>query len=100
MLWLFDDERTPGHHHRPAQDEEENRRVCGAFVQRLDDRSLGLIIRDAKNDRKKTTEILREYYLGKSMPRIRHRRCPKMRLGPDFMGKAETEQLRSRQRVR
>jgi hypothetical protein len=36
----------------------------------LDDRSLALIIRDAKNDGKKALSILREYYLSRSKPRV------------------------------
>ena len=47
-----------------------NRRVYGELVQFLDDRSLSLIIRDAKNDGKKAIEILRSHYLGKGMPRV------------------------------
>ena len=51
-------------------DPETNRRVYGELVQFLDDRSLSLIIRDAKNDGKKAIEILRSHYLGKGMPRV------------------------------
>ena len=49
---------------------EKNRRVYGELVQLLDDRSLSLIIRDAKHDGKKAIGILRDHYLGKGMPRV------------------------------
>ena len=53
-----------------SPDQEKNRRVYGELVQLLDDRSLSLIIRDAKHDGKKAIEILRGHYLGKGMPRV------------------------------
>lgn len=40
------------------------------LVQYLDDRSLSLVIRDAKNDGRKALTILREHYLGGSKPRV------------------------------
>ena len=51
-------------------DTEKNRRVYAELVQLLDDRSLSLIIRNAKHDGKKKIGILREHYLGKGMPRV------------------------------
>ena len=51
-------------------DTTKNEEAFAELVQCLDDRSLSLIIRDAKDDGKKALEILREYYLGKSKPRI------------------------------
>ena len=53
-----------------SPDQEKNRRVYGELVQLLDDRSLSLIIRDAKHDGKRAIEILRGHYLGKGMPRV------------------------------
>ena len=40
------------------------------IVQFLDDRSLSLIMRDAKDDGRKALKILRDHYKGKSKPRI------------------------------
>ena len=44
--------------------------VFAELVQLLDDRSLSLIIREAKNDGVAALAILREYYIGSSKPRI------------------------------
>ena len=49
---------------------DKNANVFAELVQRLDDKSLALIIREAKDNGKKALEILREHYLGKSRPRI------------------------------
>ena len=49
---------------------EKNSRIFAHIVQFLDDTSLNLIIRDAKNDGRRSLEILREHYLGSSKPRI------------------------------
>ena len=49
---------------------DNNGLVYAELVQLLDDKSLGLIMRDAKNDGKKAVGILRAHYLGTSMPRI------------------------------
>lgn len=62
ILWLFND--------TDQSNEEKNRRVYGELVQVLDDRSLLLLIRDAKNDGQKAIEFLRDHSLGESMPRI------------------------------
>ena len=51
-------------------DADKNARVYAELVQLLDDTSLSLVIRDAKDDGKKALEILREHYLGTSKPRI------------------------------
>ncbi|XP_071959493.1 uncharacterized protein [Antedon mediterranea] len=53
-----------------APDEAKNSNAFAELVQYLDDRSLSLIMRDAKNDGRKALGILREHYLGKSKPRI------------------------------
>ena len=49
---------------------EKNSRVFAELVQRLDDKSLSLIIREARDDGRKAVDILRGHYLGKSHPRI------------------------------
>ena len=49
---------------------DANAEVFAELGQLLDDRSLSLIIRDAKDDGKKALGILREHYLGRSKPRI------------------------------
>ena len=40
------------------------------LVQCLDDRSLSLVIREAKDDGRKAFGVLREHYQGKGKPRI------------------------------
>ena len=47
-----------------------NKKVYSELVLLLDDVSLSLIMRDAKDDGKKAVEILRGHYLGKSKTRI------------------------------
>ena len=47
---------------------DKNASVFTGLVQLLDDRILFLMIRDAKG--KESIEILREYFLGKSKPRV------------------------------
>ena len=55
----------------PTDDNEErNAQVFAELVQKLDDKSLSLIIRDAKDDGRKALKILREHYRGTSKPRI------------------------------
>ena len=49
---------------------DKNACVFAEMVQLLDDKSLSLIIRDAKNDGRQALEILRQHYLGKSKPRV------------------------------
>lgn len=48
----------------------KNADVFAELVQVLDDKSLSLVIRDAKDDGINAMKILREYYLGSSKPRI------------------------------
>jgi len=50
--------------------EEKNAEAFAELIQVIDDRSLSLIIRDAMDDGRKALEILREYYLGKSKPKV------------------------------
>ena len=48
-------------------------KLANAFaelVQCLDDRSLALVIREAKDDGRKALQVLREHYQGKGKPRI------------------------------
>ena len=59
----------------PSRDEEglDEARNANAFaelVQCLDDRSLSLIIREARDDGRKALGVLREHYQGKGKPRI------------------------------
>lgn len=51
-------------------DSSKNADVYCELVQCLDDKSLSLIIRDAKNDGRKSLEILHDHFLGSSKPRI------------------------------
>ena len=46
-------------------DVEKNAEAFAVLVQCLDDRSLSLVIRDAKDERRKALQILREHYLGR-----------------------------------
>ena len=59
----------------PAEEEEpaSAAKKADAFaelVQCLDDRSLSLIIREAKDDGPKALEVLRQHYQGKGKPRV------------------------------
>ena len=49
---------------------DKNEEIFAELVQYLDDRSLSLIIRDAKDDGRKALKILRDHYMGTSKPRI------------------------------
>ena len=51
-------------------DANKNAEVFAELVQCLDDRSLTLVIRDAKDDGKKALEILRQHYIGQTKPRV------------------------------
>ena len=51
-------------------DEAKNANGFAELVQHLDDRSLSLIIREAKDDGRKALKVLREHYQGKGKPRI------------------------------
>ena len=53
-----------------AADEANNADAFAELIQCLDDRSLSLIMREARDDGRKALGILREHYLGRSMPRI------------------------------
>ena len=56
--------------HADEPDADKNAQVFGELVQCLDDTSLKLIIRDAKDKGKEALQILRNHYLGTSKPRI------------------------------
>ncbi|XP_076055173.1 uncharacterized protein LOC143033567 [Oratosquilla oratoria] len=49
---------------------DENKEVYAELIQLLDDRSIALIIRDATDKGKEALDILRNYYLGASKPRV------------------------------
>ena len=51
-------------------DNEKNAEAFSELVQFLDDRSLSLIIQDARNDGRKALQILRNHYQGKGKTRI------------------------------
>ena len=50
--------------------EERQADAFAELVQCLDDRSLSLVIRDARDDGRKALEILRQHYQGKGKPRV------------------------------
>ena len=58
----------------PAPDTEvdaaKNEEAFAELIQFLDDKSLSLVMRDAKDDGKKALEILRQHYAGSGKPRI------------------------------
>ena len=73
--------RFMGHLHRLKlkvelkKDDEEvdpakNEDIYAELIQVLDDRSLALVMRDAKDDGRKALQILREHYLSESKPKI------------------------------
>ena len=49
---------------------DKNAEAYAELIQFLDDRSLSLVIRDAKDNAKKALEILREHYVSKRKPKI------------------------------
>ncbi len=51
-------------------DEAKNANAFAELVQCLDDRSLSLIIREAKDDGRKALKVLREHYRGNGKPRV------------------------------
>ena len=53
-----------------AADEANNADAFAELIQCLDDRSLSLIMREARDDGRKALGILREHYLGRSKPII------------------------------
>ena len=48
----------------------KNADAFAELVQCLDDRSLSLIIREAKDDGRKALQVLRQHYQGKGKPRV------------------------------
>ena len=53
-----------------ATDEANNADAFAELIQCLGDRSLSLIMREARDDGRKALSILSEHYLGRSKPRI------------------------------
>ena len=51
-------------------DVSKNAEAFAELIQFLDDRSLSLVMRDAKDDGRKALKILREHYLSKGKPKI------------------------------
>ena len=80
-----------------AQDAEKNSEVFASLVQFLDNRSVTLIMRDARNDGRKALKILRDHYRGSTKPRIISMYCEltSLKLSPtesvtDYLLRAET----------
>ena len=76
---------------------DKNAEVFATLVQLLDDKSIILIMRDAKNNGWKSLKILRDHYIGRSKPRIISMWCEltSLKLGcnenvTDFLLRAET----------
>ncbi|KAK3880550.1 hypothetical protein Pcinc_014947 [Petrolisthes cinctipes] len=63
----------------------ENKQVYAELIQLLDDRSIALILRDAADKGKEALQILRNYYLGASKPRVisLYKKLSTLRLGGD-----------------
>ena len=53
-----------------GNDAAKNEEAFSEIVQLLDDRSLSLVMRDAKDDGRQALKILREHYAGKGKPRV------------------------------
>ncbi|KAL3970576.1 acetylserotonin O-methyltransferase [Sarotherodon galilaeus] len=61
----------PGESDEDDKDLDDKNEVAYAeLIQVLDDRSLSLVMRDAKDDGRKALKILREHYAGKGTPRV------------------------------
>jgi len=78
-------------------DVEKNVECFSWIVQMIDDRSLSLIIRDAKENGRKALEILREYYTSSGKPKViaLYTELTSLKLQPnegvtDYMIRAET----------
>lgn len=63
----------------------KNKEVYAELIQLLDDRSIALVLRDAVDKGKEALEILRNYYLGASRPRVisLYKKLSTLRLGAD-----------------
>ena len=55
---------------RKSHQMKKDKPMLSELVQCLDDRSLSLVIRDARDDGRKALEILRQHYQGKGKPRV------------------------------
>ena len=53
-----------------AADAEKNETAFAELIQYLDERSLGLVMHDGRDDGRKSLKILREHYAGSGKPRI------------------------------
>lgn len=58
-----------------AEDDQKNREAYAELVQCLDNKSLSLVMRDAKRNGRKALAILREHYAGKDKPRVVSLHC-------------------------
>lgn len=61
---------VPAADEKEAPSEAKNAEAVAELVQCLDDRSLSLVIREAKDDGRKALAVLREHYQGKGKPRV------------------------------
>ena len=59
-----------GGHVDAGLNDDKNADAFAELIQCLDDRSLSLLMRDAKNNGRKALKILREHYLSKGKPRV------------------------------
>ena len=78
-------------------DEEKNETAFAELIQFLDERSLSLVMRDARDDGRKAFQILRDHYAGSGKPRIitLYTQLTSLKKGPsetttDFVLRAET----------
>ena len=55
---------------KDVPDAVKNADVYAELIQLLDDKSLALIMRDAKNDGKKALQILKEHYMSQGKPKV------------------------------
>ena len=51
-------------------DDDKNEEVYAELIQVIDEKSLALIMRDAKDDGREAMKLLREHYAGKGKPRV------------------------------
>lgn len=74
---MFSRNTTPG--------ASKNKEIHAEPIQLLDDRSIVLVLRDAVDRGKEALEILRNYYLGASRPRVisLYKKLSTLRLGTD-----------------
>lgn len=74
FLWIYETSQVarsyPNRRQARWGNAVKNIDALAQLIQCLDDRSLSLVMRDAKDDGREALQILRDHYMGKSKPRV------------------------------